>query len=248
MQPENTYTFLHHKGARKTHLTGTGLPYIMKAKIEYGKGSEFMKKRIISMLAAAMLLLVCAVPVWADTDKDIQFSGYTFGETFLEAAQKNWINTVEFQRKPQTSRVIADPVYANASWLMYGDSPVGYCFFSRLGSVQMVAGHEAGVVLRFYFPTKEAAAACEVQNAVFYGGEYELLDQNKKAAFDDLKQKLTTVYGSPSAEFTDPEEFWGKPVYLRGGYVYGGSGSDLSRRPGKLRRPFLCRLAAERNG
>ena len=79
-----------------------------------------------------------------------------------------------------------------------------------------MAGHDAGVVLRFYFPMEEAVTSVDLHKAIFYGGEYNFHDANKKAAFDDLKQKLTTVYGSPSAEFTDPEEFWGKPVYLRG--------------------------------
>ena len=173
-----------------------------------------MKKRVISMLMAAMLLLVCAGPAWADTDKEIQFTGHTFGETFSEAAQIVWINTVEFEKKPKTTRAIADPVYARAYFGMYNDSPVGYCFFSRVDG-QKVAGHNAGIVLRFYFPTEEAAVTRDVDHALFYGGAYEFYDENKKATFDDLKQKLTSLYGSPSAEFTNPAEFWGKPAHRK---------------------------------
>ncbi len=169
-----------------------------------------MKKRVVSMLAAAMLLLVCAVPVWADTDKEIQFNGHTFGETFSDAARKTWINTVEFERKPKTARGIGDPAYSDSLWGLYS-ADFQACFFSRVDG-QKVAGHDAEVVLHFCFPTSEAAAAYDVQNAVFYGGEYEFHVSNK-AVFDDLKQKLSTVYGGPSAEFTNPMDFWGKPAH-----------------------------------
>ena len=79
-----------------------------------------------------------------------------------------------------------------------------------------MAGHDAGTTLHFYFPTKEAADACDIQNAVLYGGGYEFYDDNRTAVFDDLKKKLTIVYGDPAAEFTDPKEFWGKPAHREG--------------------------------
>ncbi len=174
-----------------------------------------MKKRVISLLAAAMLLLVCAGPVWADTDKDIQFTGFVFGETFAEASQEIWINSVEFERKPRTARATADPVYSDARNRLYDDSQVGYCFRCSIDG-QDTAGHYAGRALYFHFATPEAANAREIDTAVLYGGVYEFYDDNKKAVFDDLKQKLTSVYGSPSAEFTAPEEFWGKPAHREG--------------------------------
>lgn len=186
----------------------------MKLEIRYRKGIVFMKKRVISMLAAIMLLLVCAVPVWADTDKEIQFTGHTFGESFLEAMQNGWINTIEFQHTPKASRDIVDPTYREVSWGLYSDSQVPYCFFSRADS-QEVAGHYAGIVLRFYFPTEEAVSSLDLQKAIFYGGEYEFYEEDQKGIFDDLKQKLTSVYGDPSAEFTNPEEYWGKPTSLQ---------------------------------
>lgn len=174
-----------------------------------------MCKRFICALLT-VLLLVCAVPALADQEKEIEFSGHTFGETFSEAAKKSKISTIEFMERQKTSRVIADPVCYDARWELYQASDVAGCFFSRTFFSEKVAGHDVGTVLRFYFPTKEAAAAYDVQQAIFYCGEYEFYDENKKGTFDELKQKLASIYGSPVAEFTDPEQFWGKPTHQPG--------------------------------
>jgi hypothetical protein len=169
-------------------------------------------RKIVALLLAAILVLSCAAAL-ADTDKEIQFSGHTFGETLADFAKSSRIGWISFQdgRQPLVTRRIADPFFSWFTWMVYNqDSPVSYCINVQPDNSQEVAGHQASANMKFYFPTAEDAAAYNLTNAVFYAGTYEFYDGDAANTFEDLKKKLTSVYGEPTAESSNPDDLWGK--------------------------------------
>ena len=169
-------------------------------------------RKILALLLASILVLSCTAAL-ADTDKEIQFSGHTFGETFADAAKNSRISSIYLYegRQPLVTRRIADPLFNWFTWMIYNqESPVSFCMSVSQDNSQEVAGHQASTTLRFYFPTAEDAANYDLGKAIFYAGSYEFYDGDAAGNFEDLKKKLTSVYGEPTAESSDPDDLWGK--------------------------------------
>ena len=172
-------------------------------------------RKIVALLLAAILVLSCTAAL-ADTEKEIQFSGHTFGETLADFAKSSRIGWISFQdgRQPLVTRRIADPFFNWFTWMVYNqDSPVSYCINVQPDNSQEVAGHQASTNLKFYFPTAEDAAAYDLSKAIFYAGTYEFYDGDAASNFEDLKKKLTSVYGEPTAESSNTDDLWGEMHY-----------------------------------
>ncbi len=156
-----------------------------------------MKKALAVLLVLAMVFAACAA--LADTDKEIQFSGHTFGETLEQAAASGTLRNIQIGNVPFTPRVIADPLANQIAWVIYGSAPsVTFQTQWETYGPQQVAGLNAGAALYFYYPTKEDMAALNLKDGLFYAGAYAFYG-DAKANYDELKDKLASIYGEPSA-------------------------------------------------
>ena len=172
-------------------------------------------KKILGMLLAIWMAIASLGSALADGEmygKDIQFSGHTFGETFLTARKAAEIDSISFDtgRAARYSRMLADPAASGLSGLIADESDVPYLFSVRTRMRdQTVAGHRAQTTLYFMYPTQEAAQNFELNSATLYGATYEFYDGSASDTFQDLKKKLSSVYGTPFAENANTDEVWG---------------------------------------
>ena len=169
-----------------------------------------MKKTVAILLVLMMAL--CACTALADTDKEIQFNGHTFGETLEQTSSGAALSYISQNTSPYTPRVLADPIANWLSWAVYGNgAPVTFQAQWYNNGPDQAAGYNVGSTMYYYYPSLEDAAALNLKSAVFYAGAYDFWEGDPQAIYDDLKAKLTTVYGEPSAE-GDGDAVFGGPL------------------------------------
>lgn len=155
-----------------------------------------MKKLLAILLATTMLLM--AVPVFAEgntTDKAITFLNFNYGDTFSNIRSSERIYDLQFKTEMLSPRNLAEAFRSVAEWSQISDTqPV--CFEARI-SGREVAGYWSNLSLFFVYPVENGSPVINEAEATFYAGEYEFQDGDAKAIFDDLKQKLTSLYGEP---------------------------------------------------
>lgn len=156
-----------------------------------------MKKLLAILLTAALLLL--SVPAWAEgntTDKPITFAEFNFGDTFNTIRNGQYLRNINFQRGLYSPRVLADAIPYVGDWCRVSDT-LPACFTAEPDGGRAVAGHNCMVSLWFAYPVENGASVIDENAATFYAGEYNFFDDNGAATFDDLKQKLSQLYGAP---------------------------------------------------
>ena len=172
-------------------------------------------KKCIALVLSLVLLMTCAASL-ADNlvEKDIQFGDYTFGMSFADAKNVAGFNSVRIDYQiPYVSRVISDPQFMNAAWMAYQTRDFCPSFVATANGKQ-VAGHDASITLYFRFPTAGDAQDYNISSGIFYAGTYDVYDMDNTSPYDDLKTKLTSVYGEPFMETEDANELWGEIVYV----------------------------------
>lgn len=158
-------------------------------------------KKILSLVLTLMLLGASAA---AENlyEKEIQFAEFTFGMTFEQVRSQVWVDSIEFRRNPKPTRLVGDALSEVYS-IVYDELSVAAQFSARLQE-RDVAGHRAQVHMYFTYPD----SARNDSQAVFYAGTY-MFYENGKSTFEDLKAKLSTIYGTPWMETNDAEAIWG---------------------------------------
>ena len=177
-----------------------------------------MKKTLVLVLVVGMLIAMFGSASADGTmyDKDIQFSGHTFGETFSTARKSAAIERIDFDtgRFARYSRILVDPAASGLIVFIAPESVVPF-LFSASAREQTVAGHNAQTTMYFVFPTKEAAQDFELGDATLYGATYDFYEGDASSTYQDLKNKLSSVYGTPFAENADTDEVWGALILGR---------------------------------
>lgn len=155
-----------------------------------------MKKLLAILLATTMLLM--AVPAFAEgntTDKAITFLNFNFGDTFNNIRSSERIYSIQFKTEMLSPRNLAEAFWRVAEWSQVSDTlPV--CFSASF-SGRDVAGYWCNPSLFFVYPVENGSSVINEAEATFYAGVYEFQGDDAKATFDDLKQKLTSLYGEP---------------------------------------------------
>lgn len=155
-----------------------------------------MKKLLAILLAMTMLLM--AVPAFAEgntTDKAITFLNFNFGDTFNNIRSSERIYSIRFKTEMLSPRNLAEAFLRVAEWSQVSDTmPV--CFDASI-SGRNVAGYWCNPSLFFVYPVENGSPVINEADATFYAGVYEFQENDAKAVFDDLKQKLTSLYGEP---------------------------------------------------
>lgn len=155
-----------------------------------------MKKLLAILLATTMLLM--SVPAFAEgntTDRAITFLNYNYGDTFSNIRSGERIYSLYFKTDMLSPRNLAEVSTKLAEWSQVSDTqPV--CFAANI-SGREVAGYWCNLSLFFVYPVENGTPVINEAEATFYAGEYEFQDGDATAIFDDLKQKLTQLYGEP---------------------------------------------------
>lgn len=86
-------------------------------------------------------------------------------------------------------------------------------YFLVRSSTTNIAGHNGNPTFVFMYDTPEAAAEKKLSAGKLVAGKYEFMEDNMKSLYEDLKSKLTSLYGAPFADTTNSDEIWG-PVDL----------------------------------
>lgn len=167
-----------------------------------------MKRTIAWILCLCMGLSVRMA--CADTDKEIQLSGHTFGETMAQAIQGRSVGSIHFN-SPFTSRLIADPLTEEISTFIigYGERKITYDVrLEERDGPNIIAGYQGVLSLYYYFPSLEDSEKLNLMDGIFYAGDYIFYNDAPKI-YEDLKVKLTSVYGEPIPETTNGDDIWG---------------------------------------
>lgn len=154
-------------------------------------------KRALALMLALILMLPCALAAadGAMTDKAINFAEFSFGDTFGNIRNNVKIGSLDFKYGVYTSRCIADAIDTLPDYVQH-NRDLAPCFRVRFDGDRKVASYDATPYMWFAYPTDHYTAD---NDAVFYAGEYEfqLFDKDPVDIFNDLKEKLTTLYGEP---------------------------------------------------
>ena len=125
------------------------------------------------------------------TDKAIQFAEFTFGDTFGNIRDHVKVYGIQFMRDKNSSRFLADAVSYIAR-VEGTDGIWAQAFSTEDADDRMVAGHRAKALLWFVYPSSEVMVE---NDALLYAGQYSFPEDDAQSVYDDLKGKLSQVYG-----------------------------------------------------
>ena len=167
-------------------------------------------KKVAAILLGIMVLLITAVGLAEGSvcDKPINFANFTFGDTFQNIRSQEFIRSLEFRRVAYSPRFVADALSYAAEWTDQLASSA-LCFSASPEEMREVAGHECSVTLWFVYPVNDGVVAANEGAATLYAGGYDFWNGEARATFDDLKKKLTQVYGEPYAAGGDLDAVFG---------------------------------------
>lgn len=159
-------------------------------------------KRTIAFLTALLLAVSCAFSACAQETKSITFRGVPWGTAHDEAIKQLQTDGVSFDTYAMGSQMktVEDIIYDGIGFYNYDVS-----FYHRIGYQSpkfSVAGYsDAGAIVYFvYTPDDSGNFTAEEKDAVFFAAQYELDVNDVAAVREDLKAKLSSLYGEPCNE------------------------------------------------
>lgn len=161
-----------------------------------------MKKLLALVLSLMLLCSASAAMAENLTDKSISFAEFTFGQSLEQVRATTWVEQIFFSKRIKPTRILAD-VCRDFDGILYDDLGDATYLSIRLPERE-IAGHRGSVEMYFTYPDASRAD----NDAIFYAGIYQFYDQ-AEGTFNDLKTKLTTLYGTPWAEDTNAADIFG---------------------------------------
>ena len=159
-------------------------------------------KRIIAFLAALLLAVGCSLSACAQEAKPITFRGVPWGTAHDEALRQLQTDGVSFDTYAMSTKMktIEDIIYDGIGFYNYD-----VAFYHRIGFQSpkfSVAGYsDADVLVYFvYAPDDSGNFTAEEKDSVFFAAKYELDVNDVAAVREDLKAKLSSLYGEPCNE------------------------------------------------
>lgn len=178
-------------------------------------------KRIILMLFAVLLVLSIINVAVPENAKEILFRGIPWGSTYNEtvsALLSDW--GVRFREgEIITPRRIRSLI--NNSWSDYYDNECGcYTYLATGSEIKQVAGYNVeNVKLYFAFAPNDQGEIDQLpENTSFFLGQYTIKPKDLYAVYEDLKQKISSLYGKPAKERSD-----GFIIHYKYCYWYGAN-------------------------
>ena len=168
-------------------------------------------KKLLTLCLAALLALTCVCAFAEGTmyDQPINFAEFTFGQTNGETRETTRYDNLYFSRNFYTTRSIADPSGFILAHLN-SEAPDTVHLEANIGSRE-VAGYWADTTLHFSCNPEDQGYLAKENNAKFFAGVYrfQTWDIDPQSAYEDLKSKLTRVYGEPNMTAASADEIWG---------------------------------------
>lgn len=163
-----------------------------------------MKRKIA--LALVISSITCAT-VWAETDKEILFRDISWGITYSEACdlmpEFDWY-TMYFDMMKTYS--VDEIIYGDYEGIDFENSGINMTAIPFYNKEISVAGYTtSNINLYFSFPVINGIMEQDENNSIFYGARYEFEPENTDAMYDDLKTKLSSLYGNPIKEYNETD-------------------------------------------
>ena len=159
-------------------------------------------KRIIAFLTALLLAVGCSLSACAQETRPITFRGAPWGTAHDETIKQLQMDGVSFDTYAMGTKMktIEDIIYDGIGFYNYEAA-----FYHRIGfqsSKFNVAGYsDADVLVYFvYAPDDSGNFTAEEKDSVFFAAKYELDVNDVAAVREDLKAKLSSLYGEPCNE------------------------------------------------
>jgi len=165
-------------------------------------------KKIIAILLTLVMFVSASVCLAEATDKPITFAEFSFGDTFGNIRSNMFMRSAEFKRAAYTPREVADVLNFFVDW-GNENSTANICFLATPDGSREVAGYRCDLKMWFAYPAVDGQPIQEENEAILYAGEY-YFHESTDGMFDDLKDKLTQVYGEPDAVTDNLDEALGE--------------------------------------
>lgn len=159
-------------------------------------------KRIIAFLTALLLAVGCSLSACAQETRPITFRGVPWGTAHDETIKQLQMDGVSFDTYAMGTKMktIEDIIYDGIGFYNYEAA-----FYHRIDFQSPkfnVAGYsDADVLVYFvYAPDDSGNFTAEEKDSVFFAAKYELDVNDVAAVREDLKAKLSSMYGEPCNE------------------------------------------------
>ena len=159
-------------------------------------------KRIIAFLTALLLAVGCSLSACAQETRPITFRGVPWDTAHDEAIKQLQMDGVSLDTYAMGTKMktIEDIIYDGIGFYNY---EAAFCHRIDFQSSKFnVAGYsDADVLVYFvYAPDNSGNFTAEEKDSVFFAAKYELDVNDVAAVREDLKAKLSSLYGEPCNE------------------------------------------------
>ena len=150
-------------------------------------------RRLLAIAMLCFFVSICSIDCFADTDKDIQFRNLQWGMNIDEVKNSlsnlgSWMENDGYALNPWEAEDVI--IYTNRSdngWLCQ-------CYNTR---ELKVAGYQVNSIYLFfcYGLSNETVALKNREDSELYMAGYELSVKDYEGTYEDLKQKMSGIYG-----------------------------------------------------
>ena len=155
------------------------------------------KMKIIITLIASILL---SVPACAEEeDKEILFRDIEWGTSYSEVKsvlyEYDWYEMYYEMMKTYSVDEILLGDYEGIDFPNAGFNMIATPFTNK--EIDVAGYVTSGFYLYLAFPVVNEKMVQDEENAIFYGARYEFEPENTEMMYNDLKNKLSSLYGEP---------------------------------------------------
>lgn len=157
-----------------------------------------MRKKMffISVLTASLFV---TTPVFAETDKEILFRDIPWGTSFTDVqnilSDFDWYGmSHEHMKRYPVQEVLTDDDGDTDVFINGGINIISVPFSTKETDV---AGYTTSDINLYFAYTPDGVFSKEDSQTELYGAKYEFEPQNLQSMYDDIKSKLTSLYGDP---------------------------------------------------
>lgn len=162
-------------------------------------------KKLLTMVCTILVLLGMSCGADAAVEKELRFRGAEWNKPYAETMRSLEGMGVKW-RDPKTSSGRSIRQQADGSWSGYYDHDCLYSVDLAYNSPTIqVAGYEVSDVdLYFAFtPDENGRIPQDAGHTAFYMAKYTIKPKDLDGVFDDLRLKLSALYGEPDRKFSD---------------------------------------------
>ncbi len=161
-------------------------------------------KKLSRLLLSLLICILFAAPALAETEKEILFRGMEWGGPYgkhIEAFPPD----ISFVKEESNNEYKPTELLKDYSGNLqsYKNENLGFYISCKNGTLEVAGFPVESVILSYIYKTDENGLLIrDVENACFTDAMYYIDIEHDKLAFEDITEKLTTLYGEPDYEYT----------------------------------------------